>query len=94
MMSRLQADSWSSNIKQDFRLKPSKGSWLDLCWQPYRKSQGLSSKTLSTFTASSFACHDLLLWPYKKSLKVVKPRYNSSSRVNKRSGKPRSANRK
>jgi len=77
MMSRLQANNWYSNVKQDFRLKPSKGSWTDVCWQSYRRALGLSNKVLSTFTVSSFACHDLLMWPNKS--RKGKVRYITSA---------------
>jgi hypothetical protein len=84
MMSRLQINSWENSIKQDFRLRPSKGSWLDLCWHSYRRSMGLSHKVLSTFTASSFACHDLLMW--RKKDRKGKVRFNSTASQSKRKG--------
>jgi hypothetical protein len=62
MIARLQSNSWNISIAQDFRLKPIKRSWVDTCWASYSRSQSLSIKAISTFTASSFACHDLLMW--------------------------------
>lgn len=63
MMSRMQSNSWDLHVEQNFKLNPTKGSWIDICWHSYRRSIGLKSKVLTTFTASSFACHDLLMWP-------------------------------
>jgi len=60
-MSRMQSNSWVSHIEQNFRLRPSKGSWASKEWLRYRLEWGLTDrKILTTFTASSFACHDLL----------------------------------
>lgn len=78
MMARMQSDEWNINIKQNFRLKPSKGSWIDKYWNLYRLKYGLGSKILTTFTASSFACHHLLNWPFKKEKGTV--RYVSTTR--------------
>jgi hypothetical protein len=67
MMARLQSDSWNISISQDFRLKAIRKSWVNLCWASYSRSQNLSVKAISTFTASSFACHDLLMWKENRS---------------------------
>jgi sensor histidine kinase YesM len=83
MMSRMQSNSWHSDIKQNFRLKASKGSWIQMYWHLYRAKFSLSSKVLTTFTASSFACHHLLNWPFKKakgSVRYVSTTRKSSSR--------------
>jgi hypothetical protein len=85
MMSRMQNNSWNSHVEQNFKLKPAKGSWTDVCWQSYRKSQGLSAKVLTTFTASSFACHDLLMWPYKRVKGKI--RFISTKRAKRAKGK-------
>lgn len=68
MMARMQSNSWNLSVKQDFRLKPIKKSWVNLCWASYSRSLNLPLNAISTFTASSFACHDLLMWRDRKSV--------------------------
>jgi len=57
---RMQYNSWTIEIPQDFRLKWTSKSWIAKKWTEYSATQGLSDKVLTTFTASSFACHWLL----------------------------------
>jgi hypothetical protein len=57
---RMQSDSWYISHSQDFRLKWIKGSWLAKRWEDYKLENILSSQSLTIFTASSFACADLL----------------------------------
>jgi len=57
---RMQYNSWTIEIPQDFRLKWTTKSWIATKWDEYSAIQGLSKKVLTTFTASSFATHWLL----------------------------------
>jgi hypothetical protein len=57
---RMQYNSWTIDIPQDFRLKWTSKSWIATRWNEYSGTQGLSKKLLTTFTASSFAAHWLL----------------------------------
>lgn len=58
--SRMQLGSWYHSIEQDFRLKWHSTSWISVWWPTYRLKHGLKPSELTTFTASSFACHGLL----------------------------------
>lgn len=71
LFARMQSNSWDIHFDQDFKLRWVKGSWISLQWQGYALRQNLSIKCLTTFNASSFACHYLL--DFAKTLKD-KPR--------------------
>jgi len=68
ILSRMFIDSWESKEKQDFNLTYDPDSWMGLCWPIYADENSLSYDNISVFTASSFACNDLLRmidYPFK-----------------------------
>jgi hypothetical protein len=59
-VSRMHQNSWSLSVEQNFKLKYIAGSWVESIWPTYAWQNILPRQHLTVFTASSFACHDLL----------------------------------
>jgi hypothetical protein len=59
-VSRMQQNSWSLSVKQDFKLKYIAESWVEMIWPTYAWQNIIPRNHITVFTASSFACHDLL----------------------------------
>jgi len=65
---RMFIGSWQEKVKQDFSLTYVKGSWMEISWGRYAKMNSLDERKITVFTASSFACHDLMRmidYPFK-----------------------------
>lgn len=60
LTSRMYLNSWSMRVKQNFKLTYKPFSWMSIRWPIYAEENGLDYKTVTVFTASSFACHDLM----------------------------------
>jgi len=69
-MARLQANTFDINFLQDFRLKWTAKSWLDIHWVKYSFNHIIPKSALNIFTASSYACDGLLNMDFKKRSKV------------------------
>lgn len=59
-LSRMQSDSWETNIVQDFTLKYLQTSWMRLRSSRWAKAVNYDIKEATVFNSSSFASHSLL----------------------------------
>jgi len=73
-LSRMQSNSWSLSVNQNFRLNAIAGSWVESEWRSYSWQWILPRNRLNVFVASSFANHDLLNWLTDYKGRKVKPR--------------------
>jgi hypothetical protein len=73
-LSRMQSNSWSLSVEQNFRLNAIAGSWVESEWKSYSWEWILPRNRLNVFVASSFASHDLLNWLTDYKSRRVKPR--------------------
>jgi len=68
-LSRMQSNTWEISNKQNFALTYKEGSWVDGEWNRYSWQYIITRERINTFTASSFAIHDLINWLSYKSRK-------------------------
>lgn len=59
-LSRMYIGDWKVAVKQNFVLTFKKGSWQSFRWPLFCEEEGLNFDDVTIFTASSFACKDLL----------------------------------
>jgi hypothetical protein len=68
-LSRMQSNTWEISNKQNFALTYREGSWVESEWNRYSWQYIIPRERINTFTASSFAIHDLINWLSYKSKK-------------------------
>lgn len=68
-LSRMFLNSWEIDQKANFWLEKRKGTWVSNWWPVYAHDNGLDSKEISVFTASSFASHWLMGYIRIRNLK-------------------------